>query len=143
MSKSPNYQAAFTLLELIIVLAIIGIIAAFVQTRSDSASSYQQDSVIEQIISAGQLTQQLSMNDSDRSFSLSISANQMDLLADGSSFSAGGINFPVNFGSQVTLSPVTTISFDSLGRTASATINVQVGNTKQLCFEASGYIHRC
>ncbi len=137
------HRAAFTLLELIIVVVILGIIAAYVQSRFSSSDSYQQDSVVEQIISAGQLTQQLSMNDSARSFSLQIQAHQINLLVDGAPFTASIMNFPLNFGSKVTLSPITNISFDNLGSTSGQTVNVQIGTTEQICFEVSGYIHQC
>lgn len=141
--KLSVFQAAFTLLELIIVVIILAIIGVYVQARFSSSDSYQQDTVIEQIISAGQLTQQLSMNDSSRNFSLSIQANQINLLSDGTAFSLGDVSFPINFGSKVTLSPVTSVVFDNLGATTAKTITVQLGETRQVCFESSGYIHRC
>lgn len=141
--KPPLTQAAFTLLELIIVVTVVAILATYIAARPDTSSSYQHDSVVDQIISAGRLAQQLSMNDSDRTFSLSIQANQIDLLADGSSFNSGSVSYPLNFGSNVTLSPVTTISFNNLGTTTATTINVQMTSTIQVCFEASGYIQRC
>lgn len=141
--KPPFIQAAFTLLELIIVVALIAILATYIAARTDSSTDYQQDSVAEQLISAGRLAQQLSMNDSARTFSLSIQANQINLLVDGSSFSSGSVSYPLNFGSNVTLSPVTTINFDNLGMTTATTITVQMTNSSQVCFEASGYIRRC
>ncbi len=143
MKSPPDHLAAFTLLELIITIVILAILAVYVQSRFSSSSSYQENTVAEQIISAGQLTQQLSMNDSSRSFSLSIEANQINLLADGSPFSSGTMNFPLNFGSQVNLSPITSIIYSSMGETSDTTISVQVDNTVQVCFEASGYIHQC
>ena len=141
--KPPNRQAAFALLELIVVAVILAIISSYAFTRFSSSSSYRQDVIIEQIISAGHLTQQLSMNDSSRTFLLSIQTNQINLLADGISFSASGMNFPLVFDSKVVLSPISAISFDSLGRTTATTINVQLGNSRNVCFEASGLIHRC
>ncbi|WP_444996339.1 type II secretion system protein [Aliikangiella sp. IMCC44359] len=142
-TKPPKYQAAFTLLELIVVIAVLAIVATYVLTRPDSSSAYRNDSVIEQIISSGRLAQQLSMNDSARAFVLSIQANQVNLLVDGSPFVSGNMSYPLNFGSQVTLSPITNITFSSLGETTATTINVQVDTTNQVCFEASGHIQRC
>ena len=146
--KPPQNQAAFTLLELIIVIAITAILAAYILTRSHSSGSYQQDSVVEQIISAGRLAQQFAMNDSARAFSLSIQANQIDLYEDSGSgdvsISPGSINFPLDFGSTVTLTPTSKISYDRQGTTTAITISVKVDSiTKDICFESSGYIHRC
>lgn|GEM_PF-2790137 len=141
--KPPFKQAAFTLLELIIVVALLTIISAYVFTRPDTATDYEQDAVAEQIISAGRLTQQLSMNDSARTFSLEIQANQIDLLADGTSFSAANVNFPINLSSDITLSPVTSIVFDRLGRTSGTTISIQADTTQRVCFNASGLVERC
>lgn len=142
-NKPPKYQAAFTLLELIISVVIIAILASYIQTRFVSSAGFMEDTVIEQIISAGQLTQQLSMNDSTRSFSLSIEPHQINLLADGITFSSGLMNFPLTFSSKVTLSPVTSIVYSSLGETLGTTINVLADESMNVCFEASGYIHRC
>lgn len=141
--KPPLKQAAFTLIELIIVIIILAILASYVVSRFSSSDSFKQDAIIEQIISAGQLTQQLSMNDSSRSFSLSIQSNQINLLADASPFSAAGLEFPLVFDSSVTISPVVNISFDSWGETSATTISVQLGSTINICFESSGLIHRC
>lgn len=149
--KPSSSQTAFTLLELIVVIVVLAILSAYVLTRSSSSDAYQQDAVIEQIISAGRLAQQLHSNDSTRSFSLSIQSNQIDILdytggAPGDSISAGGLSFPLNFGAKTTLSPVITITFDRLGGMGTlTTISVAVAGSpnKSVCFETSGYIHRC
>ena len=141
--KPPQFQAAFSLLELIIVVVLLVILTAYVAVRQDSSTQYRQDTVIEQLISSGRLAQQLSMNDSSRVFSLSISANQIDLLADGASFSVANHNFPLTLGADITLSPAINLSFDNLGATSGTTITVQGDTAKLVCFESSGFIHRC
>lgn len=141
--KPPLNQAAFTLIELIVVVILLAIVSSYVFTRFSSSSSYKLDTIVEQIISAGHLTQQLSMNDASRVFSLNIQTSQIDLLVDGSSFSAGGMDFPLIFDSNVILSPTPTISFDSWGTTSTITIAVQLGNSQNICFESTGFIHRC
>ena len=143
LSKPPFKQAAFTLIELIIVLIIVGILASYVATKFSSSDKFEQDSIASQIISAGQLTRQLSMNDSTRNFSLSIQSNQINLLVDGAPFSVGNTSFPIVFDSSVSLSPTTTINFDSWGTTTQTTIAIQVGTTANVCFEQSGFIHQC
>ena len=142
-SKPPFKQAAFTLLELIIVIAVLAIISSYILTRPDTSSDYQQDAIVEQLISSGQLAQQLSMNDSARAFSLVISANQIDLLADGVSFTTGNIGYPINVPAAITLNPAIVINFDNLGSTAGTIINVQGTTTDQVCFDAGGAIRQC
>lgn len=140
----PLYlQAAFTLFELLLVLIILVILASQIQSRFLSSNDFNQDSVTAQIISAARLTQQLSMNDSSRSFVLIIQANQIDLQVDGTSINLETLDFPINFGSQITLSPIGNIVFDSLGSTTLQILNVQGNSIQQICFEASGYIHLC
>jgi prepilin-type N-terminal cleavage/methylation domain-containing protein len=149
--KSLASITAFTLLELIIVVLITAILAAYIFSRPDSSNSYQQDTVIEQVISAGRLAQQLHMNDTSRSFSLLIQSNQITLLdytggTPGNSISAGLVSFPLVFDSKITLSPASTIIFDRLGGiTVFTSISVAVigAPNKSVCFETSGYIHRC
>jgi len=142
-AKPPGYQAAFTLLELIIVLIILSILTSYILSRPSTADTYQQDNAIEQLISAAQLTQQLSMNDPSRVFSLNIQTNQINLLADGNPFSSAEVDFPLTVDSGVTLSPPSSITFDTIGMTTGATINVTADNIVPVCFESSGYIHRC
>jgi prepilin-type N-terminal cleavage/methylation domain-containing protein len=139
--KPPQLQVAFTLIELIIVVIILAIISAYTFAKFSSSSGYRLDATAETIIASGQLTQQLTMNDSLRSFSLSIQANQIDLLDGGSSFASG--DYPIQFDSSISLSPITTITFDSLGQTTATTITVSAGPSVDICFEASGLIRRC
>ena len=135
---------AFTLIELVITLIILGIVAIYVQSKFTSTASYKANSVIAQIISSARLTQQLSMNDSERIFSLEILSNQINLQDDvNGSLSVGSTNYPISIESGVTLFPATTISFDRLGETTNFVLNISAETTQQICFEASGYIHQC
>ena len=143
-NKKPfDKQTAFTLVELIIILLILGIIASYIQPRSTSIASFKENTTVDQLISAARLAQQLSMNDSARSFILDIQSNQIDLKADGLSISVGNINFPIVLDSTITISPAVTIIFDSLGETSFQSINITAESTLQVCFESSGYIHQC
>lgn len=140
--KPPHRQVAFTLLELIVVVVVLAILSSYVASRFSNSSSYKVDTVAEQIVAAGQLAQQLSMNDSQRSFALSIQSNQINLLADGATF-MGTNEFPIVFDSSISISPSTTISFDGLGQTTAASLNITDGQTVSVCFIASGLIRRC
>ncbi len=141
LPKPPLKQAAFTLLELIIVIVILGIVAVYVQSKFQDSDSYQLDATVEQLISAGRLTQQLAMNDVDRNFVLEISSNQINISATPASPSLEGI--PVNLGTDITLSPASNIVFNGLGETTATTITVTVSNAVDVCFESTGFIHRC
>ena len=144
-NKPLTNQAAFTLLELIIVVLILAILATYIQTKPSSSNSYKQDAVVEQIISSARLAQQLHMNDSSYVFSLVVQTNQVDLQRDGVSFSPSTLNFPLNFGTNVVLSStLSPINFDRLGGTTLNQIDITVDSiSKTVCFETSGYVHRC
>ncbi|MCW8875622.1 MAG: type II secretion system GspH family protein [Kangiellaceae bacterium] len=141
--KPPFKQAAFTLLELIVVIVVLSILAVYVQARFQDDDSYQKDVAVEQLISLARLTQQLAMNDSSRAFLLNIQTNQIDLLADGVSLAGSVSGVPVNLSSKVTLAPASNISFNSLGETTATTITVTVNTTQNVCIESSGYVRRC
>ena len=140
--RPPSKQVAFTLLELIIVVIVLAILSSYVFTRFSSSTSYRLDALAEQLVAAGQLTQQLAMNDSQRAFLLDIQNSQINILVDGATFSAAN-EFPITVDSSISLSPTGTISFDGLGRTAGATITIASGESLDVCFEASGLVHRC
>ena len=143
LKKPPLKQAAFTLLELIVVIVILSILAVYVQARFQDDDSYQSDVAVEQLISLARLTQQLAMNDSSRAFLLNIQTNQIDVLADGVSLGGNVAGVPVNLGSKVTLAPTSNIAFNSRGETTATTISVTVNTTQNVCIESSGYIRRC
>lgn len=143
ITKPFAKQTAFTLIELVITLVILGIVAIYVQSKFTSTASYKANTVIAQIISSARLTQQLSMNDSERDFSLEILSNQIDLQDNSGSLSVGSINYPISIENGVTLSPATTINFDRLGETTNFVLSISAETTQQVCFEASGYIHQC
>lgn len=132
---------AFTLLELIVVVVVLAILAGYVTTKFSTSSTYKVDTAAEQIIAAGQLTQQLTMNDSLRAFSLSIQSDRIDLLVDAASIDLG--EFPIIFDSSITISPTTSITFDGVGQTAATSITVTSTESRSVCFEASGLIHLC
>ncbi len=135
-------QTAFTLVELVITLLILGILSSYVLSKFTSTAGYKENTVIDQVISSARLAQQLSMNDSERTFSLIIQTNQIDLQADGISLSVGNSSYPIAIDNAVTLSPASTINFDQLGTTNYLVLNVTAETTQQIFFEASGYIHQ-
>jgi prepilin-type N-terminal cleavage/methylation domain-containing protein len=141
--KPPSNQAAFTLIELIIVIVLAGILGSYAVSRFSSSDGYRLDTTAEKIISAGQLAKQLSMNDSARTFSLQIQANQVNLLVDGAPFNGGGVVFPLAIESSITLSPVTNVVFDGWGNTTAATITISGIESRAVCFEASGLVRSC
>lgn len=144
ISKPPLQQAAFTLVELVIVIAVLAILAIYIQSRPSGSGAYRQDAAIEQIIAAARLTQQLSVNDSARSFVLEVQEHGVSLLVDPArtTFNGGALEFPITFGDRISLSPIGDITFDRSGTPSSDKINVN-GSSHDVCLESSGYIHRC
>jgi prepilin-type N-terminal cleavage/methylation domain-containing protein len=142
-TKPLTKQAAYSLIELVITLVILSIVAVFVQSKLPSSDRFKEETFAAQIISSARLAQQLSMNDSARSFVLAIQSDQIDLTEDGSSMSIGALNFPLLANNGITLAPITDITFDSRGETAEVTVTVTAETTQPICFETSGYIHRC
>jgi len=141
--RRPLHQAAFTLLELIIVILLVAILATYIQSKFSTSDSYKQDAVVEQLINAARLTQQLAMNDADRLFVLALQTNQIDILADGSSLAGELAQLPIILPSGVSLTMTSNISFDQLGATTPLTVGVLAGTVRNVCLEASGYIHSC
>ena len=140
---NPGRSKGFTLLELIVVVLIGSLLAIYAMSRIDDKATYQTDSIAQQVISSINLTQQLAMNDAGRSFLLLINSSSIDLQADGSSMNINGYNFPLNFDSDVTLSPTTSLSFNSLGETSAITLTLNAGAVQQICVESSGYARLC
>lgn len=139
--RPPLNQAAFTLLELILVILILGVVATYVQTKFQDDDAYQLDTAVAQLINAGRLTQQLAMNDTARNFTLEITSNQINISATPATPALEGI--PVNFSSDISLSPSASINFNGLGETSPRIIAVTVSNSVSVCFESTGFIHRC
>ena len=135
-------QTAFTLIELVITLLILGILSSYVLSKFTSTAGYKENTVVDQVISSARLAQQLSMNDSERTFSLIIQTNQIDLQVDGVSLSVGNTNYPIAIDNSVTLSPASVINFDQLGTTNFLILSVNAETTQQIVFETSGYIHQ-
>ena len=135
-------QTAFTLIELVITLLILGILSSYVLSKFTSTAGYKENTVVDQVISSARLAQQLSMNDSERTFSLIIQTNQIDLQVDGVSLSVGNTNYPIAIDNSVALSPASVINFDQLGTTNFLVLSVNAETTQQIIFETSGYIHQ-
>jgi len=135
--------AAFTILELIVVMAVTAILSTYAVSKFSSSRQYTQDTVAQQLIATARLAQELSMNDSGRSFSLTTTSNTVDLKADGVSLSLAGYNYPLTFDQDIFISPAADIAFSSLGETNPLTLTVSSDSSVSVCFEASGYIHQC
>lgn len=112
-------------------------------TKLQDDDSYQLDVAAEQLVSAARLSQQLAMNDTSRNFTLVIQSNQVDILADGASMAGALESIPINLSAGISYSPSVNLTFDGLGETVPTTITVTSNSTVSVCFESSGFIHRC
>jgi len=135
----------FTTLELVAVLTVISLLAAFAVSRFQSTAVFDVQSARDDVVAAFASAQQLSMvrSGGSESVQLQIHSNRVDVTLDGNSISIGGLNFPVTMPSGITLSasPVSSFSFNGLGNTSSSTVTVShsSGGSVGVVVEDSGY----
>jgi MSHA pilin protein MshC len=158
----------FTLVELVIVIALLGIISVSVLTRWFSTDAFQADTLMEQLLSEARLAQRTALANSQNTVSLVISESSGDwrcqifqdsgggpslmreVLAD-----SGGVDMQVTAGSTVGLGSGVNLdlSYDGLGNVEQISIGgapgdvssgvalVLAGGTHQLCISPLGYAH--
>ena len=130
----------FTLIELISVLLLVGILSAVVATRiaSDGAERVQQSRDL--LIAALFFAQQQAM-DVDAAVALQVDATSINVTLDGTPTRAEGYVYPANLPTGVSLSPVTTFTYNRLGETTPASIRVlhTDGSEVTVTVAATGY----
>lgn len=138
-------MAAFSLLELIVVLVILGILAVTIVPRLSRNSDVAARAARDELLAALRYGQQLAMADATRTIRFISTANSYSLTADGTALPLpeGGGQYPRALPNGVSLTPVTSLTFNSLGETTATTFTASAGDSWRACIESSGYAHVC
>jgi len=149
-------NSGFTLIELIVILVLVGVLAATILPRLSLRSSYDERVFKDELINIARFAQQLAMmrgrgytvrlqidNNNNRygiETRLGAAAYTWFIHPDGS-------NFPINYPSGISTSPASiTISYDALGNVVSGTnqtITITGSGVDLICIEASGLARDC
>lgn len=144
-------ELAFTTIELIVVIVVIGIITAVVAPRFIGKSTFEGAGVTENLRASILLARQIALARTSSSVDLVLASNSFSIQVDGTPVGrpAGDGNYPIllsEFSSgSISLSPTATVNFNSLGGVGSAqTIIINAGSDVfQLCLETTGYVRDC
>ncbi len=138
--KPPVKQAAFSLLELIVVIVIIGILVAYTAPRMFSKDSFDSRAAGSELISHLRLAQQLAMNHTLNTVTVAITATTVDVQSNGASLTGYPINFANLYDAQFSAANFT---YTSLGETTGATISITPAIGVSVCVENSGFAWLC
>lgn len=141
LEKPLPKVAAFSLVELVIALIVIGILAAVAAPKFFNSNSAKGRSAAAELVVRLKFAQQLAMNNTSRTTSAVVTATQIDILQDSTSISGYPYDFSNDY-SNVTFSNAN-LTFNSMGETSSATITVTPSSGVNVCVEASGYAWLC
>ncbi|MCO7226305.1 prepilin-type N-terminal cleavage/methylation domain-containing protein [Pleionea sp. CnH1-48] len=139
-------MAAFTLMELLIVIVIIGILSIVVAPRFSSSSEFSGRAAASELVSHLRYAQQLAMNNTAKSVRVIIGSQSVSIEQNLSPIlSPQGDSYPHSFADQgVTFSPTATLTFNSSGEVSAATtIAVTPSAGQQVCIESTGYAWLC
>ncbi len=132
-----------TVVELVVVLVLTGILAAFVIPRFVGTGSFAERAAQDRLIAAARYAQQVAMNKGPGStVQLVLNSPHFRIDVDGAALA-----LPMG-GTQGTLSGVTTnnvtVTYTPLGGTSAATITISgTEGSRRVCIEATGYAHGC
>lgn len=135
---------AFTLVELIVVILIIGILSISIAPRFFSVNSYQDRRAVDELLVALRYTQQMAMargvniqlDLQNNSYTIELATTGTDLR------SPDGIPYPHIFDG-VTSSTPNSIEYDQLGRRVpDAQIDLNIGTKTIRIEQGTGYAHQ-
>lgn len=133
-------------MELIVVISLLGILAAFTIPRFFAADSFSASTAQNELISTARYAQQLGMNQT-RSVRLVISSNDYGVQINSAWIaSPSGEIYPRSFPRGVTAT-ARTVAYNRLGDTGLAAVTTATlsggGESRQVCIEPTGYAHAC
>ncbi len=133
-------HAGFTLTELVVVLVLLGVLAAYIAPRFSGRDGFSELTVQQDLIQSIRFAQQLAMSRTDRAISLVTTANRIDVRDNGTSVNG----YPKTIPPDVTLSNANLV-FDRLGAAGNAATVVSVTGRAQsynvTVEAATGYAH--
>lgn len=137
--------AAFSILELVIVMVLLGILAVTILPRLPRSSDVAARAARDDLLAALRYAQQLAMADTTRTIKIITTSSSFSLTADDVALSLpeGGGNYPRALPSDVTLSPAATLVYDGLGATAETTFTLSASDNWLACVADSGYAYAC
>lgn len=115
-------QRGFTLIELVVVLILIGILAAYAAPRFTGRGGYSELAVRQDLKQSIRYAQQLAMSRTDHTISLVTGVHSIDVKDNGNSILG---TYPKNISVDVTLD-VATLTFNRLGAAAAGAANTQI-----------------
>ena len=129
----------FTLVELIVILLIVGILAAYAMPRFLGPDASEAISARDTILMAARRAQQLAMNQgSGAGVQLAIDNTAHEVRITYTDGALQQLRYSLPAGSAVA---TVTVSYDTLGNASPSTITVS--GSDNVCIEATGYAHRC
>ncbi|WP_164503479.1 pilus assembly FimT family protein [Pleionea sediminis] len=138
--KPPAKQAAFSLFELVIVIIIVGILAAVVAPRFGSDQSFESRAAGAELVNRLRFAQQLALSNTSRTVSVAISATSLNIQQDGTSLSGYPFDFSNSYDVEFSAS---NLVYNSLGETTSTTISITPSAGLSVCVETSGFAWLC
>lgn len=132
----------FTIIELISVIVLIAILGGLVLPRFSILSVPAVQASRDDVIAALFYAQQTAMarDSTTNPIRVVTLSNSISVTENGSPLLSGSVQYPLVFDGGVSLTPVTTLNFDKLGRTSASTFTLsRSGVTATVTVSDSGY----
>ncbi len=141
--KPPTYEAAFTLIEAIAVIVLIGILAAVVSPIFYQSSEFEARTTRDELIATLRYAQQLAMADNSRTVQFSNTSASYSILIDSVAIALpdGSGMYPRTLANNVTLSPSALLNYSALGDTSVTTFTITT--SEKVCVASTGYAYAC
>ncbi len=135
--------AAFTLIETIAVLIVLGILSASVAPLFMQSSSFNARTTRDEIIASVRYAQQLASADQSLTIAFVTTTTTFSITRNGVAIALADSsgNYPRTLDDNLSLSPATTLTFSSLGDTTATTFTLNA--LEKICVAATGYAYAC